>query len=332
MHATDTDGERPNCNRYHTAASTMHRLRTANDSVRLPEQLERQRTDKKQEQTIPIENGYYDLNPWHDQTPEKPVFGLAQPLPRTVRPGMTWGRRDLRDQLYQVEDKKGVNETERRWGRENALEDAANEEVQRARESRSTGADREWSSDFNEDYFSNPQAREGLEEATPTFHVPVSHDEEEARSPPERFLTNVNGQPRVIRRVDPEEADQVLRERSVQGGDRGIDEHGLRLPESRVARPKDRGTFGLQDGLPPLQEVRSSASHVSLQTMKEKDEIQDREEQALREYYDTYRNPLARFRAKYPQALAEFLAVCLTRLPKKGLLHLFSMLTLLYRL
>lgn len=91
----------------------MQRLRTTNDSVAHPELLERQTTEKKQEQTIPIENDYYSLNPWYDQEPEKPVFGLVQPLPQTVRPGMLWGRRNLRDQLYEVEDKKDPGETER---------------------------------------------------------------------------------------------------------------------------------------------------------------------------------------------------------------------------
>jgi aquaglyceroporin related protein len=68
----------------------------------------------------------------------------------------------------------------------------------------------------------------------------------------------------------------------------------------------DRQHFGLQDGLPPLQEHDTNATS---QTKQEEKEIQQREETAEREFYNQYRNPIARLRAKYPQAPAEFLAV-----------------------
>jgi aquaglyceroporin related protein, other eukaryote len=52
------------------------------------------RVEKKQEQGVDVANEYFALNPWYNQQKEKPVFGLAQPLPRTVRRGMLWGRSD----------------------------------------------------------------------------------------------------------------------------------------------------------------------------------------------------------------------------------------------
>ena len=65
----------------------------------------------------------------------------------------------------------------------------------------------------------------------------------------------------------------------------------------------------MQDGLPPLQELDSNET---TETQKEKAEIQRREHQAEQEYYNRYRNPIARLRAQYPQAPAEFLAVCIS--------------------
>lgn len=67
-----------------------------------------------------------------------------------------------------------------------------------------------------------------------------------------------------------------------------------------------RNNFGLQDGLHPLQELDTSAT---TQTQKEQKEEQMKEHEEQQEYYNQYRNPIARFRAKYPQAPAEFLAV-----------------------
>jgi aquaglyceroporin related protein len=71
-----------------------------------------ERAEKKQEQTVDIENEYFTLNPWYNQQKKKPVFGLASPLPRTVRRGMWWGRGDLRksiDHSNQEQDDDGVD-------------------------------------------------------------------------------------------------------------------------------------------------------------------------------------------------------------------------------
>jgi len=62
------------------------------------------RPEKKQQQTVDIENDYFTLNPWYNEQKAKPVFGLGAPLPRTVRRGMWWGRGDMRKSLYKVED------------------------------------------------------------------------------------------------------------------------------------------------------------------------------------------------------------------------------------
>lgn len=70
-----------------------------------------------------------------------------------------------------------------------------------------------------------------------------------------------------------------------------------------------RNNFGLQDGLHPLQELDSSQE---TQSQKEGKEIQKREREEQQAYYNQYRNPIARFRAQYPQAPAEFLAVRLS--------------------
>lgn len=65
-----------------------------------------ERAERKQEPTVDIENDYFTLNPWYNQQKAKPVFGLAAPLPRTVRKGMWWGRGDLKKSLYKVDEEQ----------------------------------------------------------------------------------------------------------------------------------------------------------------------------------------------------------------------------------
>lgn len=81
-----------------------------------------------------------------------------------------------------------------------------------------------------------------------------------------------------------------------------VNEHGLTTSDQSEA--PTRNHFGLADGLHPLQELESQES----ETQKEKEEIKRREHEAQQEYYNQYRNPIARLRAQYPQAPAEFLA------------------------
>lgn len=82
-----------------------------------------------------------------------------------------------------------------------------------------------------------------------------------------------------------------------------VNEHGLTYSNDNDA--PTRNHFGLADGLPPLQELES---HATTQTQKEKEEIKQREHEAQQDFYNQYRNPIARLRAQYPQAPAEFLA------------------------
>ena len=62
------------------------------------------RPEKKQRQTVDVENDYFKLNPWYNEQKSKQVFGLGAPLPRTVRRGMWWGRGDMRKSLYKVDE------------------------------------------------------------------------------------------------------------------------------------------------------------------------------------------------------------------------------------
>lgn len=66
-----------------------------------------QRLEKKQQQLVDVENEYLKLNPWYNQQKEKPVFGLGQPLPHTMRRGMWWGKSDLKKRM---EDLKAEEE------------------------------------------------------------------------------------------------------------------------------------------------------------------------------------------------------------------------------
>jgi|TARA_R110002003_G_scaffold32_4_gene1926 aquaglyceroporin related protein len=73
------------------------------------------RAEKKREQTVDVENEYFALNPWYNQQKDKPVFGLAAPLPRTVRRGMWWGRGDMRKSLDKVNegnDEDGIDRSD----------------------------------------------------------------------------------------------------------------------------------------------------------------------------------------------------------------------------
>ena len=129
---------------------------------------------------------------------------------------------------------------------------------------------------------------------------------------PERFQTVIGGRKVNVKRVPTEEANQVLgrdhgedshtREHHDGQSRAPVDEHGLEFSDGRGQQQH----FGLQDGLPPLQE---RASKETSRTQREEAEIKQREQEEEREFYNQYRNPIARFRAKYPQAPAEFLAV-----------------------
>lgn len=63
------------------------------------------RAQKKRDQTVEVDNEYFELNPWYNQQKDKPVFGLASPLPRTVRRGMRWGKLNARKSLERIEER-----------------------------------------------------------------------------------------------------------------------------------------------------------------------------------------------------------------------------------
>ncbi|KAF1840649.1 aquaporin-like protein [Cucurbitaria berberidis CBS 394.84] len=266
----ESNQSRPGPERSHTARTNFT---NQTDMTEDPNH----RAERKPEQTVDVENEYFALNPWYNQQKDKPVFGLAAPLPRTVRRGMWRGKGDLRKSLYKVE------------------EDQDNDGV-----ARNDGLDFEKNQvDFNED--------------TDHLQVPLGHENETSPhgpQDPDNFRTTIRGRNVNVRRVPTDEADHVLYHRGIgrDGGERG--EGGDRAPvnERGLSYSGQQGQtqhFGMQDGLPPLKEL---ASHETSQTQKDKAEVQHREHEAQQESYNQYRNPIARLRAKYPQAPAEFLA------------------------
>ncbi|EFQ93612.1 hypothetical protein PTT_08938 [Pyrenophora teres f. teres 0-1] len=275
---------RPHNERSSTAGTGMSRLGTVrNTPSRATRENIRQepprRPEKKQQQTVDVENDYFTLNPWYNEQKLKPVFGLGAPLPRTVRRGMWWGRGDLRKSLYKVEeDEDGV-------ARQDGLNFDDNKAV--------------------------------LEEDSEDSETTLGGGRQQNRhNDPERFQTTIDGRNVNVRRVPTSEANELLHNRDQQthshenheaqehheGQERApVDEHGLDYSDARGQQQH----FGLQDGLPPLKELDT---HGTSETKQEQKEEQRKAEEAEREFYNQYRNPIARFRAKYPQAPAEFLA------------------------
>ncbi|EMD91285.1 hypothetical protein COCC4DRAFT_161873 [Bipolaris maydis ATCC 48331] len=230
------------------------------------------RPEKKQQQVVEVDNDYFTLNPWYNEQKQKPVFGLGAPLPRTVRPGMWWGRGDLRKSLYKIDQGDGVS-------RQDGL------------------------------HFDDGKVlEEGSEDSQETLNA---GSDTNRQGNPDRFQTVVNGRRVNVKRVPTSEANQVLgldhnqdsHSHEHHGGQTRapVNEHGLGYADGSGQQQH----FGLQDGLPPLQE---RATNETSQTKEEEKEIQKREEEEERDFYNQYRNPIARFRAKYPQAPAEFLA------------------------
>ena len=93
---------RPPAYRGDTRPFTMERSET-NQTARTSDT---QRLEKKQQQLVDVENEYFKLNPWYNQQKEKPVFGLGQPLPHTMRRGMWWGKSDLKKKMEDLEAEK----------------------------------------------------------------------------------------------------------------------------------------------------------------------------------------------------------------------------------
>lgn len=122
--------------------------------------------------------------------------------------------------------------------------------------------------------------------------------------PPDPFQTMTDGDRKLSSQRPTHQSTASHRSSSVQrqGRDRApVNEHGL----DYVNNSGQHEQFGMQDGLPPLKELNTGETTAS---EKEEAEIRDREHKAEQDDYNQYRNPIARLRAKYPQAPAEFLA------------------------
>ncbi|KAF2855934.1 glycerol uptake facilitator protein-like protein [Plenodomus tracheiphilus IPT5] len=248
---------RPDNERMSTAPTRMPRTESARTSrtnradrggvTRDPPQ----RPEKTEEQKVEIDNEYFRLNPWYNQQKDKPVFGLAAPLPRTVRKGTRWGRGDLPRSMSKVE------------------------------EDNEDGIDRQ----------------DGLE-----FDHAKSFDDD--LEPPDPFQAMTEGRKPSSRRRPTHRSTASYRNSGThhQGRDRApVNDHGLDYANDSGQQQH----FGMQDGLPPLKELDT---HDTTASEKEEAETKDREHKAEQEFYNQYRNPIARLRAQYPQAPAEFLA------------------------
>jgi aquaglyceroporin related protein len=171
----------------------------------------------------------------------------------------------------------------------------------------------------------------------------------ELRPPPDRFEAELDGYKYIVTRVKEEEADDSDVERGVDREDQyeqheqheqqgqqkqgqqkqgqqkqGQQKQGQqKQSQQKQDQPKESSAEahqGLQsptlmpDSMgdnfhgdhPPLDD---SISVATAETHAEKRELRQRERAAVRDYYNTYRNPLSRLRARYPEAFAEFLAV-----------------------
>ncbi|KAJ4296673.1 hypothetical protein N0V90_006721 [Kalmusia sp. IMI 367209] len=134
----------------------------------------------------------------------------------------------------------------------------------------------------------------------PTLRIP----------PPDRFETEIDGWKYVVTRVEdsdgPEYEHGIGRED--QARDKPSEHHTHQGLQSPTLMP-DRMEDGFHNDHPPLQDTESVDTAQTAETQAEKQEIRHREEEAIQDYYNTYRNPLARLRARYPEAAAEFLSV-----------------------
>ncbi|KAF2029438.1 aquaporin-like protein [Setomelanomma holmii] len=213
------------------------------------------RAEKKQEQTVDIENDYFALNPWYNQQKDKPVFGLGAPIPRTVRRGMWWGRRDLRNSPQKVGETHDEG-----------------------------GMDRQDGVDFDKD-------------------LDLANDSEETLVPPEHDRHTQIRQPSDYFQSSPHTNHECSTRQPTEGIERSLHRHDHKQEPQERAPVNEHGLAYTNDHDAPARHQFGLAD-----ARKRKDEIQQWAQQAQQDYYTQYRNPVARLRAQYPQALAEFLA------------------------
>ncbi|KAF1972959.1 aquaporin-like protein [Bimuria novae-zelandiae CBS 107.79] len=255
---------------------------TAQDNAKGGENnLQRQPTEKKYEDRFYVDDNYYALNPWYEREPPRPLYGLGRPFPRTVRPGMLWGRKQDGDQ-------------EHGWKEQ---DEGQYESSRMSRMSRT----------INEQVISDHAARKGGQGA-PVLQIPARVDEYgEQHPPPDQFEADIGGRKYIVIRAEQGVSTDLFehgvgREDPHRGNmSEPESHHGLQSPRMKPHSIGDK----FHGDHPPLVDSKSTDT---AQTQAEKDETHDREDQAIQEYYNTYRNGLSRLRARYPEAFSEFLA------------------------
>ncbi|KAF3005634.1 hypothetical protein E8E13_003114 [Curvularia kusanoi] len=246
--------------------STMQR-RDTNQTVGTSDT---QRLEKKQQQLVDVENEYFKLNPWYNQQKDKPVFGLGQPLPHTMRRGMWWGKNDLRQKM---------------------------EDLRAEEQDLQNGIDARDGLDIVKEKESGADDSEGSQ--TPLRPTQTSQPDNNGD-----IQSYTQGRMPNVRQPTSNSFSMAGRQRNDHStpGSAPVNKHGL---DETDQGNNGRNNFGLQDGLHPLQELDT---HATTQTQKEEKEMKKREHEEEQEFYNQYRNPIAKFRAQYPQAPAEFLA------------------------
>lgn len=250
-----------------------------------------QRLEKKQQQLVDVENEYFRLNPWYNQQKEKPVFGLGQPLPHTMRRGMWWGKSDLKQRMEELQAEE--EDLQKGIDARDGL-DMGKEKGTHAHDTHS-----------NQPLLIDETEPEGESDGSQT---PLRRGQS-SQQPHSADIQSYNqGRMPNVRRPTSDAYSMAGKQRNDNSTTESapVNKHGL---DEADQGNNGRNNFGLQDGLHPLQELDKSET---TQTQKDQKEAQKKEHEEQQEYYNQYRNPIARLRAQYPQAPAEFLAV---RLP-----------------
>lgn len=242
--------------------------------------LQRNQVEKKAEDRFYVDNDYYSLNPWYERDPPRPLFSLGRPFPRTVRPGMLWGRKYGEDQDQQKEGEYQEGQFEQRRSTRALVQ--SNEHVCLIRTTRTDGQD------------------------PPILQISPRIDENgEHHLPPNRFEAEIDGRKFIVTRANYEGATDTEHQYQTKQFDPESNHQGLQSPNMM---PDSMGD-NFHGDHPPLENDRSINAAQTAETQAEKQDTGNYEQQAIQNYYNTYRNPLARLRARYPEAFAEYLAV-----------------------
>jgi aquaglyceroporin related protein len=129
---------------------------------------------------------------------------------------------------------------------------------------------------------------------------------QDPRLPPDLFIADINGYTVEVRRVSSQEANQEEKH-SVARQEHNDSEQSQENRQSMDSDTRRRHASGYLGSLSPLEETDTASVETSRSPRKQ--ETQNREQQAVQDFYNNYRNPLARLRARFPEAPAEFIAV-----------------------